>query len=267
VKRANGAKRARPVLVALSGVVALVLAHAAVADVSGAISDKIRSALKEHYPDIVVQQIHAAPLPGLYEILLDDQIIYTDETAQYLVVGRLVDSKTKEDVSAKRWNELNAIDFSTLPLDLAIKTVKGDGTRVMAIFEDPRCPFCKQLEQQMTNVTNVTLYRFLFPLEQIHQGATEVSNRIWCSKDRSAAWSAWMALGTELEAPAPTCDTSVIGKLQDLGVKLRVNSTPTLFFADGTRARGALSAETLEAALNKYSATREQIPSGRHPTT
>jgi thiol:disulfide interchange protein DsbC len=269
VKRANANRRAGLVLAALGGVGAWTLTHAVVADVanvSSAISDKIRASLKEHYPDIAVHQIHAAPLPGLYEIVLDDQIIYTDETGQYLLVGRLVDSKTKEDLSAKSWNQANAIDFSTLPLDLAIKTVKGDGSRAVAIFEDPRCPFCKQLEQQMASVTNITLYRFLFPLEQIHPGATEVSNRIWCAQDRAGAWSVWMALGNEPEAPAPACDTAVIGKLQDLGAKLRINSTPTLFFADGTRARGAMSAEALEAALNKYSTSREPIHSGRHVT-
>lgn len=231
-------------------------------DVPAAISGKIQSTLKERYPDIEVAAVHRAPLPGLYEVILSDQIIYADESASYLMVGRLVDTRTKKDLSAERWNAYNAIDFSTLPLAAAIKTVRGNGSRKLAIFEDPLCPYCKELEQHLQGVSDVTIYTFLFPLESIHPGATERATRIWCSKDRSAAWADWMLHQAEPAGAAPQCDKSSLTQVSALAEKLHINSTPTVFFADGERARGALSAEQLEQSLKAVSA---KVAGAPHP--
>lgn len=225
--------------------------QAATSDVPAAISSKITSTLKARFPDLEVGGLHRAPVAGLFEVVTADNIVYVDESADFVFVGRLIDTRTKEDLSRKQWNQYNIIDFKILPLELAIKTVKGDGSRVLALFEDPHCPFCKELEQQMDKVTNVTLYTFLFPLEQIHPGATDTADRIWCSQDAAVAWSSWMLQGTApAQRPAP-CDAAALAKIQQLAAQLRINSTPTLFYADGDRSSGVLSADQLESALNR----------------
>lgn len=222
-------------------------------DVPPTIRERIAATLRERFPDLKIDAIQRAPLPGLFEVVGPDQVIYANDDAGLILVGKLIDTRTREDLSLKSWNRYNAIDFSKLPFDLAIKIVKGDGSRALALFEDPHCPYCKQLEQQMQKLTNVTLYVFLYPLEEIHPGATETADRIWCSQDRAAAWSSWMLNGTQPAALAPACDISAIGKLSELGNTLRINSTPTLFFSDGLRARGALSAEQIESGFAQSS--------------
>jgi thiol:disulfide interchange protein DsbC len=236
--------------------------HAESPQVAAATSARIAQVLKERYPTVQIEAIHPGPIAGLYEIVTSDQLLYSTEGADLIFVGRVIDTQTKEDLSVAHWNQYNGIDFSKLPFDLAIKIVKGDGSRTLALFEDPRCPYCKELEQQMQKVPDVTLYVFLYPLEEIHPGATAMADRIWCSQDRAAAWSSWMLNATEPGALPATCDISAIGKLGELGGRLRINSTPTLFFSDGRRARGAMSAVQLETGLAQ---TNHRIASKNSP--
>jgi thiol:disulfide interchange protein DsbC len=215
-------------------------------DVPPEVAAKIRATLHERIPDLKVESIHKSPLAGLYELNTGAELLYTND-GTLIFAGRIVDSKSREDLTAARWDELNAIDFNALPLDLAIKSVRGDGSRKIAVFADPLCPYCRQLEQEMQGVTNVTIYTFLFPLETIHPGASVKAVDIWCSKDRGSAWSKWMLQKTE---PGDTrCTGAPIDKLQALGQKLHVDSTPTLFTADGKRIRGAIKHNEIEQLL------------------
>jgi thiol:disulfide interchange protein DsbC len=219
---------------------------AATDDIPPEIAAKIRATLHQRIPELEVESIHKSPVAGLYELNTGSELLYTND-GTLIFAGRIVDSKSREDLTAARWNELNAIDFNALPLDLAIKSVRGDGSRKVAVFADPLCPYCRQLEQEMQGVTNVTVYTFLFPLETLHPGASVKSVAIWCSKDRSSAWSKWMLQKTE---PGDTrCTGAPIDKLQALGQKLHVDSTPTLFTADGKRTRGAIKHNEIEQLL------------------
>ncbi|HWW78827.1 MAG TPA: DsbC family protein [Steroidobacteraceae bacterium] len=215
-------------------------------DIPPEIAAKIRATLHERIPDLQVESIHKSPLAGLYELNTGEELLYTND-GTLIFAGRIVDSKSREDLTAARWNELNAIDFNALPFDLAIKSVRGDGSRKLAVFADPLCPYCRQLEQEMQGVTNVTIYTFLFPLETLHPGASVKAVEIWCSKDRSSAWSKWMLQKTE---PGDTrCTGAPIDKLQALGQKIRIDSTPTLFTTDGKRTRGAIKHNEIEQLL------------------
>jgi thiol:disulfide interchange protein DsbC len=215
-------------------------------DIPPEIAAKIRATLHERIPELQVESIHKSPVAGLYELNTGAELLYTND-GTLIFAGRIVDSKSREDLTAARWNELNAIDFNTLPFDLAIKNVRGDGSRKIAVFADPLCPYCRQLEQEMQGLTNVTIYTFLFPLETIHPGASVKAVAIWCSKDRSSAWSKWMLQKTE---PGDTrCTGAPIDKLQALGEKLHVDSTPTFFTADGRRTRGAIKHNEIEQLL------------------
>jgi thiol:disulfide interchange protein DsbC len=216
-------------------------------DVPADVAAKIRAALHERIPDLKVESLHKSPLPGLYELDTGEELIYTNDAGTLIFAGRLIDTKSREDLTAARWNDLHAIDFNSLPFDLAIKTVRGDGSRRLVVFADPLCPYCRQLEEELKGVTNVTIYTFLFPLEAIHPGASVKAVAIWCSKDRSAAWSKWMLQKTD---PGDLrCAGAPIDKLQALGQKIRIDSTPTMFTADGKRTRGALKHNDIEQLL------------------
>ena len=196
--------------------------------------------------NIKVDSVTKTPYAGLFEIRTNGDIFYTDENAEYLIVGKVIDTKTYKDLTQSRVDEIAAINFADLPLDAAIKTVKGNGKRVMAVFEDPNCPYCKKLHQTLQGIDNVTVYTFL--LNILSDDSAVKSKNIWCSADRSKAWSDWIVNGKPAPAVAASCPTPN-DKVLALGKKLRIVGTPTVYFADGSRTGSALDAKSLEDKL------------------
>jgi thiol:disulfide interchange protein DsbC len=223
----------------------LLLTSAALADEAA-----VKKAFQQIYPKVKLESVTKTPYGGLYEVYADGRIIYTDENFSFFIVdGRLIDVKNRKDVTTERADELSRIDFGILPLEQAIKVVKGNGSRKMAVFSDPDCPYCKQLEQEgLAPITDVTVYTFLFPIERLHPNAPDKAKTIWCAPDRSKAWTTWM-LKNYLAQGNSSCSTP-LDTIATLAQKLGVNSTPTLFFADGSRLRGAYPTEDIEKALN-----------------
>ncbi|HWW05566.1 DsbC family protein [Collimonas sp.] len=195
---------------------------------------------------IKVDAVSKTPYAGLYEVRTNGDIFYTDENADYIVVGKVIDTHTYKDLTKERVDHLAVINFADLPLDAAVKTVKGDGKRVLAIFEDPNCPYCKNLHKTLQEIDNVTVYTFL--LNILSDDSVVKSRDIWCATDRSKAWSDWMINGKPAAAAAPSCPTPN-DKVLALGKKLRIVGTPTVYFADGSRTGSALDAKALEQKL------------------
>jgi len=190
-----------------------------------------------------IDSVTKTPYSGLYEVQIDGDVIYTDAKAQYLFIGRVVDSKTYHDFTKEKIQAINKVKFSDLPLDLAIKTVKGNGKRVIAVFEDPNCGYCKKFQKTLQDVDNITVYTFQYNI--LAPDSIEKSRNIWCSANPGRAWSDWMMSGKEAPAAAATCKAPHEQVLA-LGKAMKVTGTPTLIFADGSRIPGAIDAKNLE---------------------
>jgi len=186
------------------------------------------------------------PYLGLYEAYADGQIFYTDEKVSVIIAGALIDGKSMKNITDERLQKLTAIKFSDLPLALAVKQVRGDGKRVVATFEDPNCGYCKKLAKDLAKLDNVTIYTFLYPI--LSPDSLEKSNRIWCAADKAKAWNDWMVDG---KAPGGKgdCDTTAVKKTIEIGRKLAITGTPTIFFADGERVPGAIPLAKIEEKL------------------
>lgn len=211
---------------------------------------QVKAAIQRQIPNIVIRSVKPTPYKDLYEVVTDGQIIYTNSKAEFYFLGNLVDAKSRRDLTEERMNQLTSVKFDTLPLNLAMKEVKGNGSRKLAIFSDPDCPFCHRLERELTKVTDVTVYTFLYPIASLHPNAPAKANAIWCAKDPVAAWHAWMLKGVLPQAATGRCDTSALTKVHALGDKLNITGTPTLFFANGNRVPGALPAADVEKLLD-----------------
>lgn len=220
-----------------------------VTGVSLADEASLKKAIEAAYPKFKVDSVTKTPYPGLYEVFMGGQIVYTDEKLSFLIAeGRLVDPKTKKDITGERLEELTKIDFNSLPLNQAIKVVKGNGSRKLVVFSDVDCPFCKRLEQnELTNIDDVTIYTFLYPIESLHPDAANKSKTIWCAPNRVKAWNDWI-FNNQLPASAAKCEVP-LERVGELARKVGVTSTPTLFFADGKRMLGAQPHKEIERYL------------------
>ena len=229
----------------LTGMLALAGSSSSIAqDAKGDTSAKLQKILQARLPRITIEKVQPSQWPFLYEVVTDGELFYVDVTGDYLFYGKVMDTRTREDLTGKRWNELLSVDFKSLPFDLAFKEVKGDGSRKLAVFADPHCPFCVRFEKTLQEVNNVTVYTFLFPLESIHPGATDDARKIWCAADRAAAWRDLML--NKKTPPEAKCKTEQVDALVKLGEKMKVTGTPTLIFEDGHRVPGAIDKNQLE---------------------
>lgn len=226
--------------------IALIFALATVGGVQAS-EEAVKKGVEAFIGAQAVESVKRTPYGELYEVVLKSgELIYTDAKTSFIVDGRIIDTKTRADVTRERLNQLSAIDFGSLPLDQAIKQVHGDGKRVLVTFEDPNCGYCKRLGKELVKMDNLTVYTFLYPI--LSPDSTEKSRNIWCAKDRAQTWRDWIVDGKT--PPAAKCDSSVIDRNVALGQQLRINGTPTMFLADGSRIGGYLPAAELEKALS-----------------
>ena len=220
------------------------VATAAIAD-----DQLIRRVIEPKLNGAKIEAVQPSPIPGLMEVRFRSsqgiQILYTDPKGENIVQGEIFDSKTGRNLTDERISKLSAIKFDSLPLDKAVKIVRGNGKRVAAMFSDPYCPACQSFEQTLQQVDDMTLYIFMFPV--IRPERIDDSKSIWCSPDRSKAW---LDLALRKKAPAPaTCDNPV-ESIVALGQTIGVRATPTLFFENGERQQGGMSANDLRMRMD-----------------
>ncbi|MEO5677079.1 MAG: DsbC family protein [Usitatibacter sp.] len=216
-------------------------------------ADKVKAELKKRVPEAPVDAVRKIPYGGLYEVTMGSEIFYTDEKASFLVLGSIVDLRTKENITEARMRQVNRVNFADLPLDSAIKIVRGNGSRKVAIFEDPNCGYCKRFERDLSAVNDITVYVFLYPI--LGEGSVVKSKAVWCAPDRVKAWLDVMVRDTPVSNDG-SCATP-IDKILAFGQSKRIQGTPTLIFEDGERVPGVMAIADLE---KKLSAVKNPAP-------
>ena len=198
---------------------------------------------------VKIDTVTKTPYAELYEIKANGEVLYTDKTGKYIFIGQVYDAKSSENLTKARLDEINKIKFDDLPLQHALKLVKGDGKRKIAIFEDPNCGYCKRFRQTtLKELDNVTVYTFMYNI--LSDDSAVKSKNVWCSPDRDKAWDEWMIAGKVPATAAADCKNPN-DEVSALGRKLRINATPAIFFADGTRIPGAIDTKAVEAKFAK----------------
>lgn len=211
-------------------------------------AEALAARLKELYPATKVERVQRSEVPALFEVVMGKNAAYTDATGRYFVFGHLFDMKEQRDLTAERVEKMARVAFSELPLPDAIKTVRGKGERVLAVFSDPDCPYCRRLEAELDKLDNVTLYTFPYPLEGLHPEAKDKSIAVWCAANRAQAWSDLMKTG---KAPASRNCAHPIERNIQLGQRLGIQGTPTLLSADGRTLSGAVPKDRIEQWLQE----------------
>jgi len=209
--------------------------------------EQVKAAFKKKFPEVSVDSIRKVPYGNLYEIAAQGEILYTDDKTSFLFLGSIVDTKTRENVTEARTKQINAVKFDSLPLDSAIKISRGNGSRRVAIFEDPNCGYCRRFEQDLLAISDITVYVFLYPI--LSADSTTKSKAVWCSADRGQAWLDLMLKGKQPPPADAKCDATPVDKSLAFGRSKRVNGTPTIFFEDGDRVGGAMTREAFDKKL------------------
>src|SRR6185436_12856692 len=209
---------------------------------------EIRKNLAERLPNFPpIDEVSKTAIPGVYELRLGTDILYTDEHGNHVFQGNLIDTKTRSNLTEARIAKLTQIDFASLPLKDAIVIKQGSGARKIAVFGDPNCGYCKRLERDLLALKDVSIYTFLYPI--LGPDSNVKARDIWCAREPAKVWRNWMVDGATPAKAMGACDTSALDRNVALGNRHRVTGTPAVVFEDGSRAPGAIPAEQLESRL------------------
>ena len=251
-------------MLALTGGMLLALPVATAAPPSAPLTGEpaqVKKLLEQKFQGATVGSVTKSAYLGLYEVQFDEQLVYTDAKVTYVFVGNVYDTATKKNLTEAKQRELSRVAFDTLPLNLAMKKVKGNGQRRLAIFSDADCPYCAKLEKELKDIDNVTIYTFLYPIDTLHPDAARKSKIIWCAPDNVKAWDVFFESGA-LPKNNGDCDNPLAATAA-LGQKMRVSATPTLVYADGSVVPGALPTQQIEAEIKHGEAEAARLAAAK----
>lgn len=210
----------------------------------------IRSKLKEVLPELKVDSINQTAIQQVYEVISGRKVFYVNSTGQYAILGNLVDLNTKRSLTQQKVESLSVVDWNKLPLTSAIRHVIGKGERRIAVFTDPECPFCKELDQNtIPKLKNVTVYYFLFPLP-IHKNAEADSQKILCSENPEKTYLAWMVSGQELPVKTMCQQAKTLIEIKRIGTSIGIDATPTIILPNGVTVDGLVPADYLNKLID-----------------
>jgi thiol:disulfide interchange protein DsbC len=232
------------------------LAHPVVAPMTAEPSDAappsvqaaLRRNLPAHQPRLgKIDEIRVTPIGGIYEVRVGRELFYSDALGKFVINGEIIDTTSQRNLTQSRMNALLAVDFSQLPVKDAFKIVRGNGKRLLAVFEDPNCGYCRHFETDLQKVDNVTVYMFLYPI--LGEDSQRKAAAIWCSPDRGGTWQDWMVRGVPIPRTSG-CDAGALARNIEFGRRHKITGTPTLLFLTGPRVPGAISAAEVEKRLS-----------------
>lgn len=209
---------------------------------------QLRKALQAKFPQMTVDSITRTPFSGLYEAVLGGEVVYVDAKAEFLMGGTLYDIRNSppRNITLETQQKV-AAKLITGAHEAAIKTVRGNGRRVLYTFEDPNCGYCRELYKELAKMNDITVYTFLLPV--LSPDSADKSRAIWCAKDRAKAWDQMMTKGALRETPKP-CEAP-LEKTAQMAQRLGIRGTPALYLANGQQLGGYIPAQQIEQAFAK----------------
>jgi thiol:disulfide interchange protein DsbC len=191
--------------------------------------------LKKLYPASEFTAVSKTPLAGMFEVTMGPHVAYVGKDGRYFVFGRLVDLQSQGDAkdfrAAGSTDPAPRIDISELPLRDAIVQVHGSGARKLFVFMDPKCPGCDQLDANLSQLPDTTVYTFLAPALN--------------PDSREAARKQWIVF-----MPERALETQVIDQNLQVAKRLGLTGMPTLIRGDGEVVSGAMPLPMLSAWLD-----------------
>jgi thiol:disulfide interchange protein DsbC len=232
-------------------------------------SPDVASLLKARLPKTEVTQVDCTLIAGLCEITAGENLFYVDASARYLIIGRVYDMQTRQDLTAARLLELNpdmlvggaakanayanagdlekaraghgARGAGTKSQPVARKVdlsslsdagaiVWGKGGQNVTVFSDFQCGYCRALSHELEQMNVTVIER---PISVL--GSRDIAERVLCASDQRQALRAAYA---RQPVKASTCDTRGLDENEAFARKHGFSGTPVIVRSDGAVLEG-----------------------------
>ncbi len=230
------------------GSLALLLFTAASAN--DEVRERIEQRMAEAGVNAEIQQLADSPIPGLYMVMLDGQVLYFSEDGRYLVQGEMLDLEARRPVADTMREGMRAERLAAYDTDnMIIYPAQGETEHVVTVFTDIDCPFCQRMHRNIGDYTALGIeVRYIqFPRAGVNSASYHKAVAVWCADDQQDAMNRAKAGDTMQRSD---CDNPVADQL-DLARDLGVDATPTFISEHGVVQRGLVDAQALKALLDE----------------
>jgi thiol:disulfide interchange protein DsbC len=240
----------------------------------------VTALLKARLPKTQVTKVDCNVVDGLCEVTAGNNLFYVDRSGRYLVIGRVYDMETRQDLTATRLLEINpdtliggaakannAVDSGEPPIAKAVgagtqptapatpSRISLDGLpkdgaivwgnqsgKTVTVFSDFRCGYCRALSNTLRSMNVRVVER---PISVL--GSRDLANQVYCAKNRETALH--QAYAGEPLRNAATCDTSGLDANERFARSHGLNGTPVIVRSDGAMIEGYRPKEALASFI------------------
>jgi thiol:disulfide interchange protein DsbC len=207
--------------------------------------DKLSKTVGHKLP---VTDIKTTPVPGLLEVTSDTNIFYISKDGKYVVSGEMLDlnkdkkswSLTERTARSLRKKILAGLNVK----DMIVFAAKKPKVANVTVFTDIDCHYCEHLQANIKDYTDLGIeIRYLaFPRAGPASASFDKAISVWCSTNRQENYD----LATKhKDIPKNLCKNNLVEDQFELGKRMGVNGTPTMFLDNGYKIGGLLEAKDL----------------------
>jgi thiol:disulfide interchange protein DsbC len=213
---------------------------------------RARDALRSLNPQIQVDRIGAAPMPGFREAIVGGQVVYISDDGKYLLQGKLFDVASKTDLGEESMAKLRAELLGTIPMSDRIVFAPPAAKHTVVVFTDVECGYCRKLHSEIAEINKrgIAVQYLAFPRMGLGSEDYRKMVAVWCADDRRQALT---DAKNDKPVPMKTCRTPVDMQYH-LGQRMGLTGTPMILATDGTQIAGYLPPDQLLAAMERHAA-------------
>jgi thiol:disulfide interchange protein DsbC len=213
---------------------------------------RARAAIRLVNPQVEIDQVSAAPLPGFQEVIVGGQPIYISNDGKYLMQGTLYDIQSKTNLGEASMAKVRHKLMQSMPVSDRIVFAPANPKYTVTIFTDVECGYCRKLHSQIAdyNRQGIEVQYVAFPRMGLGSEDFKKMVAVWCSADPKKALT---DAKNDRAVPYRNCKNPVTMQY-NLGQRMGLTGTPMILASDGTQLGGYIPPKQLRAELDKLAA-------------
>ncbi len=220
------------------------------------IKTALKNLSKQLGSQIPLTDIQSTPIPNILEVTSDLNVFYITDDGKYLFAGSLIDTAAKDthtssltEIAVRKLRMQALADLKSEDM-VIYRATKGKTIGAMVVFTDIDCPYCRKMQEDIEDYTNrgIEVRYLAFPRSGPDTVSFEKAVSVWCAKDKPHTYTLAVE-GKELVKNL--CRKNPVMMEFELGKKMSVNGTPTIFLENGAKLGGYVDAKTIEQLINE----------------
>ncbi|UJB20164.1 MULTISPECIES: DsbC family protein [Lysobacter] len=223
---------------------------------AGSADARAVDAIRTLSPNINIDKVGAAPMPGFREALAQGQVVYVSDDGRYLFLpgsgGALFDTQAKRNLSEDTLAGMRKDLVKSIPVSERIVFSPPNPKHTVAVFTDVECGYCRKLHSEIAeyNRQGIAVEYLAFPRAGIGSEDYKKMVSVWCAADRRKALT---EAKSDQGVAAKECKNT-IEQQYNIGQRAGLTGTPMILNSEGVQLGGYVPPAQLRQALDKLAA-------------